>query len=137
MSIRKFENNKQVTQNSLKDRVIFVTGAGQGLGRAAALAFARQGATVVLAGRRQKKLEMVYDEILAAGSPEPFIFPLDMEKASEDNYKAIAEGIYQQLGRLDGILHNAAHFDRLAPLDIHTAKEFERMFKVNVIAPFT
>ncbi len=136
MSTKVFENNKQAAQNSLKDRVIFVTGAGQGLGRAAALAFGRRGATVVLAGRRQKKLEAVYDEILAAGSPEPFIFPLDMEKASEDDYKAIAEGIYQQLGRLDGILHNAAHFDRLAPLEIHTAKEFERMFKVNVTAPF-
>ncbi len=122
--------------DSLKDRVILVTGAGQGLGRSAALAFAQHGATVILAGRKQNKLEAVYDEILAAGWPEPLIFPLDLEKATEDDYKAMAEGIYQQLGRLDGILHNAAHFDRLGPLDINTAKEFERIFKVNVIAPF-
>lgn len=131
-----FENHTPTTADSLKDRVILVTGAGQGLGRAAALAFAEHGATVILAGRKQKKLEAVYDEILASGSPEALIFPLDLEKAGEDDYKAMAEGIYQQLGRLDGILHNAAHFDRLGPLEIHTAKEFERMFKVNVIAPF-
>jgi len=111
----------------LKDRVILVTGAGQGLGRSAALAFAQHGATVILAGRKQNKLEAVYDEILAAGLPEPLIFPLDMEKATEDDYKAMAEGIYQQLGRLDGILHNAAHFDRLGPLDINTSKEFSRL----------
>lgn len=124
------------SENSLKNRVIFVTGAGQGLGKEASLAFAKHGATVVLAGRKQKKLEAVYDEILAAGYSEPFIFPLDLEKATEDDYKAIAEGIYQQLGRLDGILHNAAHFDRLGPLEIQAMQEFERMFKVNLIAPF-
>jgi len=126
----------ETAADSLKDRVILVTGAGQGLGQAAALAFAQQGATVILAGRKQNKLEAVYDEMLATGLPEPLIFPLDLEKATEDDYKAMAEGIYQQLGRLDGILHNAAHFDRLGPLDINTSKEFERMFKVNVIAPF-
>lgn len=136
MSTRKFENTKPAIKNSLQDRVIFVTGAGQGLGYAAAMAFAKHGATVVLAGRKQKKLEAVYDEILAAGFPEPFIFPLDLEKARESDYQAIAEGIYRQLGRLDGILHNAACFERLGPLEIHTEAEFERMFRINVIAPF-
>lgn len=136
MSIIKLENIPPTPENSLKDRIIFVTGAGQGLGKEASLAFSKQGATVVLAGRKQKKLEAVYDEIIAAGHPEPLIFPIDLEKASEDDYKALAEGIYQQLGRLDGILHNATHFDRLGPLEIHTAREFERMFKINVVAPF-
>ncbi len=136
MAYTKFKNIIPAAIDSLKDRVILVTGAGQGLGRSAALAFARQGATVILAGRKQNKLEVTYDEILAAGLPEPLIFPLDLEKATEEDYKAMAEGIYLQLGRLDGILHNAAHFDRLGPLDINTVKEFERMFKVNVIAPF-
>lgn len=122
--------------DSLDQRVIFITGAGQGLGRQAAIAFAQHGATVILAGRKQKKLEAVYDEIVASGLPEPLIFPLDLQKADEEEFKALAEGIYQQLGRLDGILHNAAAFDRLGPLEIHTAKEFELMFQVNVIAPF-
>ena len=132
----RFENIPTPTDNYLKDRVILVTGAGQGLGKEAAIAFAQHGATVILSGRKQKKLEAVYDEIMAHNYPEPLIFPLDLEKATEDDYKAMAEGVYQQLGRLDGILHNAAHFDRLGPLEIHTTNEFERMFKVNVIAPF-
>ncbi|MDZ4097882.1 MAG: SDR family NAD(P)-dependent oxidoreductase [Methylophilaceae bacterium] len=132
----RFENLPTPIENCLKDRVILVTGAGQGLGKEAAMAFAQHGAIVILSGRKQKKLEAVYDEIMAHDYPEPLIFPLDLEKATEDDYKAMAEGVYQQLGRLDGILHNAAHFDRLGPLEIHTANEFERMFKVNVIAPF-
>lgn len=132
----RFDNIPAPTENCLKDRVILVTGAGQGLGKETAIAFAQHGATVILSGRKQKKLEAVYDEIMAHNYPEPLIFPLDLEKATEDDYKAMAEGVYQQLGRLDGILHNAAHFDRLAPLEIHTTNEFERLFKVNVIAPF-
>lgn len=129
-------NDYQAPHNHLQDRVILVTGAGQGIGRAAALAFAAQGATVILLGRKVKKLEAVYDEIEAAGNPQPLIFPLNLEKAGEDEYKALAEGIYQQLGRLDGILHNASRFDNLSPLEIQTTEQFNGMLKTNLIAPF-
>jgi NAD(P)-dependent dehydrogenase (short-subunit alcohol dehydrogenase family) len=129
-------NNYQAPAKLLKDRVILVTGAGQGIGKTAALCFAQYGATVILLGKQVKKLEATYDEIQAAGYPEAVIFPMDLEKASEDDFKALAEGIYQQLGRLDGILHNATHFNNLSPLEIQTAAQFEQMFKVNVIAPF-
>ena len=78
--------NYQVPQNLLRDRVILITGAGQGIGRTAALTFAAHGATVILHGRSVKKLEAVYDEIEAAGHALPAIFPLDLEKAeSRDN----------------------------------------------------
>lgn len=120
----------------LNGRVILVTGAGQGLGRTSAIAFARHGATVILLGRKQSKLEAVYDEIVATGCPEPLIFPLDLSKAGEAEFKAMAEGIHQQLGRLDGILHNAARFDNLSPLEIQNAEQMNGMFKVNVLAPF-
>jgi len=120
----------------LKDRVILVTGAGQGIGRSAALAFAAQGATVILLGRKVEKLEIVYDEILALGYPEPLMFLMDLSKSSDGDLNAIAEGIYKQLGRLDGILHNATEFDNLSPLDIQTSEQFERMFRVNVTTPF-
>lgn len=122
--------------NHLNGRVILVTGAGQGLGRVASKTFAAQGATVILLGRKQSKLEAVYDEIVAAGHPEPVIFPLDLGKAGESEFKAMAEGIHQQLGRLDGILHNAARFDNLSPLEIQNAEQMNGMFKVNVVAPF-
>lgn len=129
-------NNYQVPHQHLQNRVILVTGAGQGIGRSAALAFAAQGATVILLGRKQSKLEEVYDEIVAAGQPQPVIFPLDLSKAGEAEFKAMAEGIHQQLGRLDGILHNAARFDNLSPLEIQNAEQMTGMFKVNVLAPF-
>jgi len=129
-------NDYQAPHQHLLNRIIMVTGAGQGIGRAAALAFAAQGATVILVGRKVKKLEAVYDEIEAAGGPQPLIFPLNLEKASDEEYTALAEGIYQQLGRLDGILHNASRFDNLSPLEIQKTEQFSGMLKTNLIAPF-
>ncbi|HYD34264.1 MAG TPA: YciK family oxidoreductase [Methylophilaceae bacterium] len=120
----------------LKGRVILVTGAGQGIGRMAALTFASKGAQVILLGRKLAKLEAVYDEIQVAGHTEALIFPLDLIKATEQEFTAMAEGIHQQLGRLDGILHNAAHFDVLSPLELQTAKQFEQMLRVHLLAPF-
>jgi NAD(P)-dependent dehydrogenase (short-subunit alcohol dehydrogenase family) len=128
--------NYQAPSQHLKDRVIIVTGAGQGIGQTAAIAFAKQGATVILVGRTQAKLEATYDAIQAQGLPEALIFPMDLNKATEDDFKAMAEGIYKQLGRLDGILHNATDFNNLSPLEIQTAEQFEEMFRVNVVAPF-
>jgi len=129
-------NGYQAPHNHLQDRVILVTGAGQGIGKAAALAFAAQGATVILLGRKVKKLEAVYDDIEAAGGPQPLIFPLNLEKAGEEEFKGLAEGIYQQVGRLDGILHNASRFDNLSPLEIQTAEQMLGMLRVNTAAPF-
>ncbi|MFA5081271.1 MAG: SDR family NAD(P)-dependent oxidoreductase [Hydrogenophilaceae bacterium] len=125
------ENNQ-----SLKDRVILVTGAGQGLGRAAALACAARGATVILLGRTTRKLEQVYDEIVAANGPMPAIFPMDLEKAADKDFDTLAQTIGYQLRRLDGILHCAAEFESPCPLGQQTAEEWQRLYKVNVIAPF-
>ena len=126
----------QAPSDLLKGRVILITGAGQGIGRAAALAYASKGAQVILLGRKQEKLEAVYDEIERAGFHQALLFPLDLIKANEQDFANMAEGIYQQLGRLDGILHNAAHFDVLSPLEIQTSKQFEQMLRAHLLAPF-
>lgn len=129
-------NDYQAPHRHLQDRVILVTGASQGIGRAAAMAFAAQGATVILLGRKVRKLEEVYDQIEAAGHPQPLIFPLKLDKVGDQEFNGLAEGIYQQLGRLDGILHNASRFDNLSPLEIQTAEQFTGMLQTNLIAPF-
>ena len=128
--------NYSASADLLKDRVILVTGAGQGLGRAAALAFARYGATVILHGRKVKKLEAVYDEIEAIGKAQALIFPLDFERAEEKDYALLTQAIGEQLGRLDGILHNAAFLYDLSPLEYQTAAQWRAMFQINLIAPF-
>lgn len=128
--------NYQAPQNLLKDRVILITGAGQGIGRTAALTFAAHGATVILHGRSLKKLEAVYDEIEAAGHPLPTIFPLDLNKAEDKDFAAMASGIGEQLGRLDGILHNAAKLDRPQPLEDQPLEQWLQLLRVNLAAPF-
>ncbi|MGH8752029.1 MAG: YciK family oxidoreductase [Burkholderiales bacterium] len=128
--------NYQPPADLLKDRVILVTGAGQGLGQAAALAFAKHGASVILHGRKAQKLEAVYDEIEKAGCPQPAIFPLDLETAGSKDFEALAQAIKNQLGRLDGILHNAAHLDALSPLANQTLESWLKLLRVNLAAPF-
>ncbi|WP_072293926.1 YciK family oxidoreductase [Nitrosovibrio sp. Nv17] len=122
--------------NLLEGRVILVTGAGQGIGRVAALAYAAHGATVILHGRRVEKLEGVYDEIEAHGGAQPAIFPLDLEKAEDTDFQALAQAIRLQLGRLDGILHNAALMFNLAPLENQTLAQWVALLRVNLVAPF-
>lgn len=128
--------NYRAPRDLLKNRVILVTGAGQGIGRTAALTFADLGATVILHGRNVKKLEKVYDEIEVRGSAQPAIFPLDLEKAGDSEFAAIASAIEQQLGRLDGILHNASLLLSLSPLETQTLEQWLALLRVNLAAPF-
>lgn len=120
----------------LKDRVILVTGTTRGIGRVAALTFAAHGATVVLHGRDVSALEQVYDEIREKGHPEPAAIPLDLESAGTREFDGLAYAIESRLGRLDGLLHNAAHFEKLSALELQTAEEWNRTLQVNLIAPF-
>lgn len=126
----------QSAPDALKDRVILVTGAGAGLGREAALAYAKHGATIALLGRNDKKLEAVYDEIVAAGGAEPAMFPFDLAAADDDGFERLAGTISYHLKRLDGILHSAAAFFSLTPLHLQTLEQWNTLLKVNLAAPF-
>lgn len=125
----------QAPSELLHDRVILVTGAGDGIGRAAALAYARHGATVILLGRTIAKLEAVYDEIEAAGGPQPAIFPLNFEGATLKDYHDMAETLDREFGRLDGILHNAGQLGRIMPFEQYNPELWEQVMQVNINGP--
>jgi NAD(P)-dependent dehydrogenase (short-subunit alcohol dehydrogenase family) len=120
----------------LKDRVILVTGAGDGIGRTAAITFAGHGATVVLLGRTTSKLETVYDEIVNAGGPEPGIVPMDLLSASADDMQQLGEVLASNYQRLDGILHNAAILGKRVPVEHYDPNEWMQVMQVNFNAVF-
>ena len=129
-------NNYQPATSLLKDRVILITGAGDGIGKAAAKLYAQHGASIVLTGRTSHKLEAVYDEIVAAGHNEPAIFPLDLSTAKHEDFLGLAGGISQEFGRLDGLLNNAAELGTLTPIDHYPHDLLQRVLTVNLEAPF-
>ena len=126
--------NPSTTARSLDGRVILVTGATGGIGRAVALACARAGATVVLHGRNPQRLEALYDEVAGAGGPEPAALPLDLASAGARQFDALAADVDQACGRLDGIAHCAAHVPRLAAVDGLPPDEWTTTLRVNVVA---
>lgn len=129
-------DNYQPAADLLQDRNILVTGAGDGIGRAASIAFAQHGATVILLGKTLSKLEEVYDEIEALGGPTPAIYPLHLEGATMHDYEEMAVKLDETFGRLDGILHNAAILPYLSRIKDYDAADWLKVLQVNLTAPF-
>ncbi len=128
------KTTSNIKSNQLKERVVLVTGAGDGIGRAAAKCYAENGATVILLGRTVKKLESVYDEIVDCGSPEPLIHPMDLLTATPQDYDELAEAIKQELGKLEGLLHNAGILGKKAPIASYDPNTWCEVMHVNVTA---
>lgn len=117
-------------------RVIVVTGAGDGIGQAVALALAHQGATVGLLGRTPRKLERSYDRIVAAGGPKPALLPFNLESAAAPEYDALHDALEREFGRLDGLAHIAGILGALAPIEHYDVPTWCRVLHVNLTAPF-
>jgi NAD(P)-dependent dehydrogenase (short-subunit alcohol dehydrogenase family) len=126
----------QASDALLEGRVILITGAGDGIGAAAAKSCAAHGATVILLGRTTRKLEAVYDAIEAAGHPQAAIYPMNLEGAAPKDYEDLATTIEKEFGRLDGLLHNASLLGTLTPLGQYSVEQWSKVMQVNLNAPF-
>lgn len=117
------------------DRVIMVTGATSGIGRAVARALVENGATVILHGRSEKSLEALYQELKQLG-PEPSVAQIDLERAQGPQYQQLTNEIENRYGRLDGLLHNAAILGDRSPIEHYDIGLWQRVLLVNLTAPF-
>ncbi len=120
----------------LAGKTILVTGAGDGIGRSAAISYASCGATVLLLGRTGSKLEAVYDDIETAGGSKPAIIEMDLSSASEDSYTNLAASLGSEFSCLDGILHNAALLGDRRPIANAGYASWLEVMQVNVNAQF-
>jgi NAD(P)-dependent dehydrogenase (short-subunit alcohol dehydrogenase family) len=118
----------------LSGRAVMVTGASGGLGKPLAIACAARGATVILHGRVVRKLEAVYDEIVAANYPQPTILPLDFASATADDFGNVASAVRAQLGRLDGLVHTAAFLGSLGPIEHQGFDAWQKVLRINLAA---
>lgn len=116
-------------------RVIMVTGATSGIGRAVASELVRSGATVILHGRNEKTLEALYQELKALG-PEPSVAQIDLERAQGPQYQQLTDEIESRYGRLDGLLHNAAILGDKSPIEHYDIGLWQRVLLVDLTAPF-
>lgn len=136
MNISPAPADYQPAPDLLQGKTILVTGAGAGIGRAAALAYAAHGATVILVGRTESKLEAVYDEIEAAGHPMPALVPMDLLVITEEQCMQLAATLADEFGQLDGLLHNASVLGERRPIESATYQAWEEVLQVNVNAQF-
>jgi len=121
----------------LRDRIILITGASDGIGRSLALHAAELGAQVILHGRNVSKLEKVYDEIEALdAAPRPSIAVMDLASADSNAYRSLADGLEQEFGRLDGLVLNASILGDRFSIEQYDAATWQQVMHVNVTSAF-
>lgn len=123
--------------DTLAGRVILITGATGGLGSAMAACCAGAGATVVLCGRSIPKLEALYDRIVSSGGAEPAILPVNLLGATWVELEKIVDSVGETLGRLDALVHCAAHFRAFTRLEDLEPREWMDSLQVNLTASYT
>jgi NAD(P)-dependent dehydrogenase (short-subunit alcohol dehydrogenase family) len=126
----------KITPNELKDKVILVTGANRGFGKAMTLDLAKAGATVIMLGRDLGSLETVYDEVVDLGYQEPVLYPFDLEGATPEHYEQLQESLLEHFSQLDGLIHNAGIIGTMMPIEQYDIKLWYSTMQINVNAPF-
>lgn len=116
------------------DASVLITGAAGGLGSALARLLARRGVSLLLVDRDSRGLDRLSDEISAAGLQEPGVCPLDLAVVGPDTFAEVAMILEREFGGLDHLVHCAAHFRGLAPLDQIDPAEWITSVQVNLNA---
>ena len=125
--------------NSLKDKVAIVTGASRGIGRAIALQFAREGAAVVICGRKQETLDQVASEMAAApgsGHCPGSIHPIVCHVGRAADIQRLVETTHRQFGRIDILVNNAATNIAQEPVLQVDEARFDKMIEINLKSAF-
>lgn len=126
----------QPKHDLLQGRIILVTGASDGIGREAALTYARFGASVILLGRNEEKLRHVAGLIADGTGSQPQWFTLDLLTCSAEDCQHLAQRIAGQYPRLDGVLHNAGLLGEICPMSEQDPQVWQQVIQVNVNATF-
>jgi NAD(P)-dependent dehydrogenase (short-subunit alcohol dehydrogenase family) len=114
----------------MSNPVVLITGALTGIGRAAAIAFARKGAKVVVSGRRDEAGKALVKELRVFGSEAEFI---NADVRKEDDVRALVEKTVARFGRLDVAVNNAATEGQVGPITDQNAESFAATFETNVL----
>jgi NAD(P)-dependent dehydrogenase (short-subunit alcohol dehydrogenase family) len=122
--------------DALAGRTVLITGAADGIGHALSRACARHGATVVMLDRNVRGIERAYDEIVAAGHPEPALYPMDLRGATPGDYTMLAHTLAREFGALHGLVHNAAMLGALTPLAHMDDELWYQVMQINLNAPY-
>lgn len=122
--------------NLLENKTILITGAGDGIGKALALKCAELGASVILLGKTVKKLEAVYDQIELINKQTAAILPVDLNGATEEHYRDLADTIQREYGKLDGLVLNASALGVLSPFTQVENKMWNEVMQTNLNASF-
>ncbi|WP_200550841.1 YciK family oxidoreductase [Kosakonia sp. LAM2021] len=125
----------QPQRDLLNDRIILVTGASDGIGKEAALTYARHGASLILLGRNEAKLQQVTREIEQEGQQAQW-FTLDMANCTPEMCQQLADAIAASVPRLDGVLHNAGLLGDVSPMSEQVPAVWSAVMQVNVNATF-
>ncbi len=128
--------NYEPVAGCLDGKRIVLTGAADGIGKAVTIALAEFGATVLMLDKKARHLEKLYDQILERGFTEPIILPIDLMDLSPESATVLAQSIYDDLGHIDGVLHNAADLGSPSPLDQYDMKYWESVMQTNLHAPY-
>ncbi|MEN9465614.1 MAG: hypothetical protein RL217_1795 [Pseudomonadota bacterium] len=121
---------------SLENRIVLVTGAGYGIGRTAALTYARAGATVLLLGRTERALNDTYDLIESEGLPQPAILPFDLDTRTEEPYRQLAALITENFSHVDGVLLNAGVLGQRTSVENYHVETWQKVMQINATSQF-